>query len=1097
MSSDITLSILSKGNSTVTLTWDNSSISNIREQLIYVDSSVDGVSSQAYYPGITATSYEFTLDSQYNDDFIEYGFYIVIYDNNGIKHISNLVSNVIVYEVSAPQISAIGLDKSIKLTFEDDLPTLSNNITMDSSSQVVYADIGLTIKDPNGINRMEHVRVNIPDDITYLSDSSSNGYVIIGTQEGTVGNITFINLQSVELTVTYNIEPLNPTDTNVLDIYSPFAFIANVVPTLVPTPPRGLSVKRPETDASYGIIPNDSSIQLFWQSPLNDINPNDPSNNLVETTTIDYYQVEYCVQKDLPDEETDWNLVTNFDQYYLDSSSNKTFELISDLSNGYVNGYNAYDASEAVEQTAVYSIRISDFSANTTVWTRVRGVRELFVDEVDNQPYDDRVTGEWCEPVKAAIFNYTDLSAPIINARTVIDISAIQYSIEIPENMTVFTSDNVDISGDFIGYMQMDISNNSDSLLFTNTHYLTMDDISLNTVYNDELNIGHVDYDYDKTLNSEFNKSYTINSGLLTLKYKTVEINQPTTGSDVRVQQVFYVADIADLLSNDPEQASVFTGINSNDISGINQNNEYLLTPYPEIPMVGNITTTALDLSGETLSLSLLDGSGVLNVTWDSSAIQQAYYTDGSGSKFLGNDFMQFTITATQYDTSVNPVLTMVYDVSSDIPVPRYSDNTIYSYDMSGLNVNYETEVLISAWFVNDEYTIVDVSDAIPLTEQIAYEGLNVETTTTSDEAPTSGNVPFYSDYAVQNLTLSNQTTSSVDICGNDMILDISGTMDVSWNLLSDVTGIELSDEVIRAYKIVYSSCGVVLSTVYTIDPEEVSAVESLYGKSYEITVETGYITSDISSNDSSEVESYYKTNEPNLQIDYCVLAPQLSLEVVPASKKLTSNITEIRGDDNLSYDVSMVFVKTMYRLTDASSYDNYFEDTNSNTAYSHIVSDLSNGTIYNSMISAEYYHVSDPDQKISTSEVVLVTSNNTDDDNSTTIPYGKAIIQNIDASNVSFVVNNNGRHLREMIAIGIPNYHTASPDVRVTVNDLSNSDIGYGGVNDAIDRTINLYDVLVVDDISFEQMIVILENLGGFTIAAENVVNADIEHIA
>ena len=180
------------------------------------------------------------------------------------------ISNVAAYNVSyVPNVTVERASDRIKITVNDEM-TIPEG--MDSDSTVDKMLIYIQIKDPSGNNGgyksvfHEISKYKIKAGLNNISpeDRHPDEWVVLLIPE----DDDLERLKEHEVTVAYSIST-TPGEVSYQGI-SEFTDPVFVVPSFTPEEPRGLSFMRPD-GSSPNALRDDTAIQLFWQSPVNDL----------------------------------------------------------------------------------------------------------------------------------------------------------------------------------------------------------------------------------------------------------------------------------------------------------------------------------------------------------------------------------------------------------------------------------------------------------------------------------------------------------------------------------------------------------------------------------------------------------------------------------------------------------------------------------------------------------------------------------------------------------------------------------------------------------------------------------------------------------
>lgn len=1118
MSSVDSFAVLKQGDGSLTLTWNLIVAEglSVTHQQIYIDSITAGVALRAVNVDKDATQKTLTvaehgLVPNTRELQIDQGITTIIEGTalqNFILSVSlsdgssiqsdTLIANV--YQSATPSYDVVSMDRAIRVTINDILDQValnSNFENMPAGALVKHVLVTLVTNDPNGTVSLKRHRLPVLESTDPNADATKH---VLGTKGQNdwffvlglngIGQ-PLINLQNHELAIQYEI-----SDDATIDVITDTTYAQDVIPSLIPTEPRGLCTQRPSGDHA-----DDQSVEIMFQAPANDINPNDPTNDDVEGTTMNYYELWRTESIDAVTApavdasgvvDSDWTKVLVVKQLHASTTlvgGEPVLDVaggdVKNITDGEIDATKAYDAVEAIEQAAVYSVIEGGLESGKRYWYSVRAVRHQLDDEPDAVPSttDDLIPGAFCAPVDAVIFNYTDVAGPTLTASTTIDVAAINVDFVYPSNAT--TTDEVIVGEDYSAVLIAAIGS---SELETDVEEPEVPEIPANadTISGSDLKTlaGDNSYSYYKLTSAAAtvlpdDRSYQMDtnfgrrnvvfgssggigwydvSGIdntdvfvrnnpavpkVPASFKTanaVNFTGLTNGETYTVDKGLYkqtyktidvtAYDATDknaerLAKGDPvEYESADSGASGSTL--INDAASKDLTPFTSLLALDDISSTALD--GK-LPLGGADGQK-LNVTWT------PYADYDNGSRFFSM---------------------IKYEILYEMPGLSEGDpNVEYTKEISSYTTNEDQTTLITDGLENGEPVLKMRLRAYFNNDEMS--NLLVEKESAEN---TTNVIPFAYPEAVTGLTL-NQSGEATWTAGDD-------------------NGAGACTEVNVRFK--YDFTEGVIEEGVTSDAEAAitNASDFALGKVLSVAVTGGYIVA----SDTDTIGNFQSDADAVNAHDLRPLAPR-NIASTPGNQTL--DITWDEGDNNAKMALNSDGFTAVLKLGSDTIQSS---DLN---AGSKDYSGLVNGSAYKIELTATYTY-EDTERTSGVAEL-----EGEDDSELSMIPFHTPIFTaaniswddtvagNIDgvdyAGALTIVCDNNGRKLREAIIVGIPDNNDAASYFDVIVRNAGATALSADnvGANDAESHTATFY---LIEEPA--QALVALENAAGNTVVLKD----------
>lgn len=741
----VELYVKSRQSGKVTLGWkffDSSSqeivgpVTNIVDGWISMDTNADNNHPLTFpFTDSTLRSMTFSTDDGLIYD-NEYHAVVTIVMDNGFSLESgthttsshNTENELLftLYELNAPQVTAAPADKRIVLSFDDQLVGLGNMSRNAPGNKVTHIRVTLKSNNPRNIQTYNIPVSELTAPATTLSTPPANQtglQLVIGS---TGQGIDLVNDKSYDLVVGYVTKAFDEFDNEVVANTlgnSPTTTILNVTPTTLSGAPRFVSIERPFTAETK----NDTSMQIWFQAPDNDVNP-DLNSTETAMTKYEVYRYKSASNPGVPSiddngdvtDTTNWVLVTGADgidaktDYYKDGGA----------------------ITQATQMTAVYTFVDTELDDGGLYWYTVRGYRAST--DLDTN-ITTEVRGLFSAPVSALVFKYLAVNAPAVTVSTVAGTNGIKQTLSYPVDGTVVGSDPVE--------------NVTASTVFDTAVADGLPSYSAKWVSNvagrteQSVNAGLATNSGDYTYTGlTFGTTYTFNSCLYRQTYNKVNFDSTNVNGEFLSVQV---------------GGRTYESLNAsaqNLISGLNSPaaSSKSLTPFTVPGIVSNVASTGLQSDNTPWSTA---NDGKLRVTFTALA---SYDTS---SRFYAA--LRYRVAGTPTNFADLSGLTTAPTGSNGIEGLTNGTGTT----VTGLTLGTSYSLKIQAYFYNDENGVWEFG--------------------TETAPVTTGNTPFYYPSAITGLTLdasgngygyANWTTANSNGVNESDEVSLSYTIDVYQN---------------------------------------------------------------------------------------------------------------------------------------------------------------------------------------------------------------------------------------------------------------------------------------------------------------------------
>ena len=1067
---------------TLTLTWAYSSAVSLSSQTVLVDSPDTNLVSLSVPVGdrsVTLSSSNVTV--LYGTDH-NYSFRVIGETATGLIK-STLLTNQHFYQLQAPDVSMVGVPQGMKLTFADTLPGLDNydaNQLM-SGNEVTQIEISLSFSDDSG-----------PDlDVIFATpaDVDTNGVLFIGDSSvytgGNAVGSALVDGRDYEVNVRYI--------TNQLGV-SPATFDQTVIPTDQFSAPQNVAVSRPAGD--------NTGLQVNWNAPANDINPDGSS-----TTFVGHYEVWYKASDSAP------AAITNDD---LDASGDPT-------------GWTKFTSNA---DGGVYSASQSGLTEGLLYWLIVRAVRDAVTNEAepDAPSNDGKINGLFSAPESGLVFNFVGVAAPIIEGYATQDATSVNVKCDYPTAngsdiaATIFASASVGNDLAAIGYsslFEVTYADDADGTSGAVTVTFDADALSSTTI------VGAIDFGslgtkkfITSAVYKQTYKGVTVAADVITVGTETwTSANANAVGSPLNVSGPYVPADgvvipnvgtVRDYgggpeytifnyrnvsLTNDESifektsyptvdttyaaATSLLTAAESGSVLVIRENASYfsfsLYEPLPEgqTGSVGSSFANVLNIYSVTYSESNVAASRILGSTsqqlvtfsapntpsgLSSSSYYNADNTPVSTGTASGDGKLYLSWTELQTNTAwsgneQNPTYysllryrIRVYDGATEVTTGLTGNEgiTAETTTLGGLDNGTQYTLKIEAYFVNPDNAVLTGETDPAVNQEVtgAESGTGVSVGTT----------PFYYPDAV----VSN--TNAPSVSGDPSNLTFT------WDEPAELNGVgSTGSQVELRYRYVLTTNTSTASGVW-VSSASSTAITFAVGSGYKIEVWAGYFVTGVSSSET------YDASSTAYEIYYAKPAsPTITLSTASGSNTVVATYTDGGNDSVLVFESTSSYIKEgSSQVGDAISVDTK-NGTHSFTGLTNGTQYVVYGTVTHSWGGADW--TSDESSSGTGTEVLGG------------IPYGLPIIvADSESFNVSGItngqavsvsVNPNGRFIRESLFVGVPSAYSAA-DIGVQ---QTNGAVGlYGSANDAVVVTVSSVDF----GYALSQALVVVENAAG-----------------